>query len=573
MTGLIGPARAPAVLQLANPVRVTGASGEERRPTWSRDGGLIAYAAAPPDGGPRDIFVTQIGSGEPVNRTADNAGDDNNPTWSPDGNQIAFTSSRDGSFGYYVMPALGGAPQRVFGAFLQGNPQWSADGREIAGVVVDDKGGFAIEIASLQTRQNRRIRLEPIKSLAFDLRWSPDGRFFAFVEAVSLDAEAGQIWILRVADQTWLPVLDRRFTVWSPEWSRDGRTLYFVSNREGSMDLWQLAVAADGAPAKEPSRVTNGVGMRDATLSPDGKRLAYTRGSRIANIWRVPIKGDRAVTWADAEQLTFDDAFIEILNLSADGTRVYFSSDRSGNQDLWEMPAAGARKGQLRQLTTDPAPDWGPRLSPSGGELVFYSYRSGNRDVWIMPAAGGPPRQLTNDPSEDFFPAWSADGLQIAFGSERTGNPDIWIMPAGGGEARQLTHHPGGDVVPAWSPDGAWIYWITRRTGRPSLWRMPASGTDQQAEPFGDWAGLVGWSADGATMYAHKNASVWSVARNGTGIRQITAGDGDGRRFLGGGKPGTGAIAVAFATDGRFIYFSWAERAGDIWIMDVVERR
>src|SRR5688572_15284052 len=83
MTGLVGRGRAPAVLQLANPVRVTGTSGEERSPTWSRDGSLIAYAAASPDGGPRDIFVAQVGSGEPVNRTSDNAGNDSNPVWSP----------------------------------------------------------------------------------------------------------------------------------------------------------------------------------------------------------------------------------------------------------------------------------------------------------------------------------------------------------------------------------------------------------------------------------------------------------------------------------------------------------
>jgi Tol biopolymer transport system component len=504
MTGLIGPARPPSILQLGNPVRVTGVTGEERRPTWSRDGGLIAYAAAPPDGGARDIFVTQIGSGEPVNRTADNAGNDFNPAWSPDGNQIAFTSQREGTHGYYVMPALGGAAQRVFSAHPQGNPQWSPDGRELAGVTID-QGRQVIEIASIQTRQSRRVVLEPIKAQAFHLRWSPDGRFFALVEAVAPDAEAAQIWILRVEDQTWHPVLDRRFTVWSPEWSRDGRTLYFVSNREGSMDLWQLAVAADGAPASVPSRVTNGVGMWDAALSPDGKRLAYTRGNRVSNIWRVPIKEDRAVTWADAEQLTFDEAFIEMLSLSADGTRVYFSSDRSGNQDLWEMPVGAnpstglGRASTLRQLTTDPAPDWGPRLSPSGRELLFYSYRSGNRDVWVMPAEGGPPRQMTSDASEDFIPTWSRDGSQIAFGSVRSGNSDVWIMPASGGDARQMTRNPGPDGgVPLWSPDGAWIYYGSgRRAGGLGAWRMPANGTDAQAEPFGNWSQVIGWSADG----------------------------------------------------------------------------
>ena len=574
MTGVIGPASTPRVLQLANPVRVTGASGEERHPAWSRDGGLIAYAAAPPDGGPRDIFVTQVGSGEPVNRTADNAGHDFNPAWSPDGNQIAFTSNRDDSFGYYVMPALGGAAQRVFGAHPLGNAQWSPDGREIAGVMVNDQGKVAIEIASIQTRQSRRVILEPIKAQVFDLRWSPDGRFLTFVEAVARDAEAGQLWVLRLDGQAWYPVLDRRFTVWSPEWSRDSRTLYFVTNREGSMDLWQVAVAADGAPTGEPSRVTNGVGMWDAALSPDGKRLAYTRGNRVANIWRVPIKEDRPVTWADAEQLTFDDAFIEFLSVSPE--RVYFSSDRSSNQDLWELTLAGSQAGQpgkLRQLTTDPAPDWGPRLSPSGRELLFYSYRSGNRDVWVMPAEGGPPRQMTNDPSEDFLPVWSGDGSQIMFGSVRGGNSDLWILPASGGDARQVTRNPGPDGgLPLWSPDGAWIYYGSGRRGRLEAWRMPATGTEQQAERFGTWGQVLGWSADGATMYAVGNGGIWSVGKDGKGLRQITAGGGEAR-FLGGGKPGTGLIPTTLATDGRFIYFAWSQRVGDIWIMDVVDRR
>ena len=102
---------------------------------------------------------------------------------------------------------------------------------------------------------------------------------------------------------------------------------------------------------------------------------------------------------------------------------------------------------------------------------------------------------------------------------------------------------------------------------------MPANGTEKQAEPFGTWSHVIGWSADGATMYAHGEGSIWSVASDGKGLRQITAGGGDGRRFLGGGKPGTGAIPMTLSTDGRFIYFSWAERAGDIWIMDVVGDR
>jgi TolB protein len=181
---------------------------------------------------------------------------------------------------------------------------------------------------------------------------------------------------------------------------------------------------------------------------------------------------------------------------------------------------------------------------------------------------------MTTDASEDFIPVWSGDGSQIAFGSVRSGNSDLWIMPANGGDARQLTRSPGPDGgIPVWSPDGAWIYYGSGRGGRLRAWRMPVSGTEEQAEPFGDWNAVIGWSADGATMYASGNGVIWSVDKDGKGVRRITAGDGDGRRFLGGGKPGTGVIPMSVTTDGRFIYFSWAERVGDIWTMDVVGER
>ena len=363
MTGVIGPAAPPQALQLANPVRVTGASGEERHPAWSRDGGLIAYAAAPPDGGPRDIYVAQVGSGEPVNRTADNAGNDFNPAWSPDGNQIAFTSNRDGSFGYYVMPALGGAAQRVFGAHALGNAQWSPGGREIAGVMVDDQGKLAIEIASIQTRQSRRVILEPIKAQVFDLRWSPDGRFLAFVEAVAKDAEAGQtLGSCASKIKSGIPC----WTVGSPCGHRNDRvmaaTLYFVSNREGSMDLWQLAVAADGAPTGEPSRVTNGVGMWDAALSarrqtaglyprqPGRQYLARADQRRIGPP-PGPMRSSSPSTTRSSSSVSLSPGRAVTSAPIGPATRTCGSSRSAA--------ARTGQPGKLRQLTTDPAPDWG----------------------------------------------------------------------------------------------------------------------------------------------------------------------------------------------------------------------
>ena len=101
-----------------------------------------------------------------------------------------------------------------------------------------------------------------------------------------------------------------------------------------------------------------------------------------------------------------------MIDLSPDGERLLMSSDRSGNPDLWVMDVDGSG---MRQLTSDPTPDWSPRWSPDGRQIAFYNYRSGNRDIWVMPAGGGPATQVTSHEAADIFPAWSPDGERIAF--------------------------------------------------------------------------------------------------------------------------------------------------------------
>jgi Tol biopolymer transport system component len=180
-----------------------------------------------------------------------------------------------------------------------------------------------------------------------DLSWSPDDRFFAIVDAKNFVQDLGQLWVLRLADGEAFQVTDGFTKVWSPSWSSDGRSLYFVSNRGGGMDLWEQLLARDGKPLGNPRVVTAGIGMRHAVFSPDGAKLAYSRGRRVANVWRVPILEERPATWAEAEQLTFEEAFIEYFDVSPDGTHLMLNSDRNGNPDLWMLPLEGGKETTL----------------------------------------------------------------------------------------------------------------------------------------------------------------------------------------------------------------------------------
>jgi len=435
-------------------------------------------------------------------------------------------------------------------------PQWSGDGEELAGVVRASTG-FSVEVVSTRTRESRRLTL-PGRTRRLDLSWSPDGRFFAYVDAYGPYNDVSRLWLLNLADGEALAVTDGQTKVWSPSWSSDGRTLFFLSNRGGSMDLWQQALGPEGSLEGDPLPVTAGIGMRHAFFSPDGTKLAYSRGRLVANLWRVPILEDRPATWADAAPLTSDYARVEYVDVSPDGKRLAIASDRSGNMDLWTLPVGG---GEMMPLTTDRAPDWSPKWSPDGLELAFTSYRSGNREIWVMPAAGGPARRVTREEPygnrHSWFPVWAPDGQEMAFLISGSGSGGIFVIPSEGGEPRRVT----AGTRPRWSPDGKWLAFNNDRR----IWRVPAAGGDPEPLRLTSGPGVdPRWSLDGTLLFFtgvnDREGDLWALSLEDGSERPMT--DLAGKR---------GSLhSVCLATDGQYLYFCWDENLGDIWVMDVV---
>src|SRR5205807_6512375 len=75
----------------------------------------------------------------------------------------------------------------------------------------------------------------------------------------------------------------------SPVWSRDGKTLYYVSDRDGPRDIYALPIDGQGRPRNAPLRLTTGIGAQSIDFSPDGVHLVYAVYASSANVWALPI--------------------------------------------------------------------------------------------------------------------------------------------------------------------------------------------------------------------------------------------------------------------------------------------
>jgi beta propeller repeat protein len=208
---------------------------------------------------------------------------------------------------------------------------------------------------------------------------------------------------------------------------------------------------------------------------------------------------------------------------SPDGTKILFSSDRTGTYNIWVMDADG---NNLKRLTTTDfaaavVPDW----SPDGTQILFNSNQGsgGGWDFWVMNSDGSNQTQITFDHADYGHPRWSPDGTRIAFNSIRGGSSlNIWVANIDGTNMHQLTANAGENVSAEWSPDSSKICFSSNRSGNYNVYVMNADGTDQTpltSNPTDERGGCK-WSPDGKKLlFTRSNngqSDIWMMDPDGS---------------------------------------------------------
>lgn len=501
---------------------------------------------------------------------------------------IAIAGSAQSSAVYMTEPSL--SPDRKEIVFVSGGDIWSAPA----------EGGIARLLVAHPANESKPL-------------FSPDGRYLAFS---SNRTGNGDIYILEIASGSIRRLTFDDVAEQLDAWSRDGKWIYFSSSSRdiaGMNDVYRVA-ATGGTPMQvSADRYTSEF---EAAPLADGSIIFAARGNSAGQWWR---RGHSHLDESELWQKT-GDAYTQLTQrgakqmwpmVSPDGSKIFFMSDRSGQQNIWMMP----RGGQAKQVTnfTDGRVLW-PTISYDGQEIVFER----NFHIWKMKTDGGGAREVsitlrgaasspmiervalgsqirelslspdgkkvavaargeifaasakdggdavrvTTTPAAESYVTWSADSKRLVYSSERNGSMEIFQYDFTTETETQLTRGSNMDASPVFSPDGKSLAFI--RNSRSLMVLDMASKEEREVSKlYSDPAPLLGgdtvkWSPDGKWLAF---LTVSPETRSYTNVSVVPATGGTARpiSFLANSNSGS----LVWSPDGSYILFDTSQRTED----------
>ncbi|HET9531989.1 MAG TPA: hypothetical protein VFQ92_16635, partial [Blastocatellia bacterium] len=184
-------------------------------------------------------------------------------------------------------------------------------------------------------------------------------------------------------------------------------------------------------------------------------------------IWHISYPGGAA------QRIISDSKNYHNISLTAD-SQTLVAVQTELHSSIWVAPDAGA--GESRKVTFGTG-SYGEACYAPDGRIIYTSQASGNWDIWTMNADGSDRKQLTADAGVNLNQAVSPDGRFIVFASNRAGVFNIWRMNSDGSNLLRLTSR-GGEKYPHCSPDGKWVVYnsVDPQESLYSLWKVSVDG-------------------------------------------------------------------------------------------------
>lgn len=277
------------------------------------------------------------------------------------------------------------------------------------------------------------------------------------------------LWLVAPDGSGLQQLTDAEHADWRGDWSPDGSTIVFASQRAAFGDDGYIGDTAGG-------------------LQPYGLYLVTVEGGSTTHLlggWE-----DRDAFGVRGSGRAFNNSPV----WSPDGTRVAFTSDAAGEQSLYVMEAVA---GSEVQQVTDPSLEvYYPTWSPDGTRIAVSGRTDpeGALDLLVVGIDGSGAEALADDGANARMPAWSPDGSAIVFVSDRDSAGDLHLLDVASGEISELLASEDELRNPSWSPDGQWLVFESRTDEGTEIDLVRADGTDRlrltddpARDGFPDW--------------------------------------------------------------------------------------
>jgi TolB protein len=424
------------------------------------------------------------------------------------------------------------------------NPAWSPDGHEIA--VAEDRifdyegrnhSHSKLFAVSVDTGDRRLVTSQD----AVQPNWSPNGHRIAFWGVDK--GSRKDIWTVAARGGEPVPVTDDQPSDWNPVWSRDGKYLYFLSDRGGSMNLWRVPI--DEVSGRVTGRIEPATlpsaNSQHFSFSADGKALVYVEMNRREGTFQIDLDPTTATIAGQPVQITQGIRRYSSPQISEDEKSLVFVSAAEAQEDLYIIDRDS---GQLRQVTNDPAQDRVPRWSPDNRQIAFLSDRSGKYEIWKVNADGSGLEQITDVPDAELVDAiWSPDGQRLLYQVREVGS---FIIDPNKSRESQTPQPLSGRPIPgttpwAWSPDGKLIVGWQFDPQIPTTGLIIYSFADQKFERVTTHGNCPTWLSDSKRLLftdlgklysfnveTRKEREIYNVGRNSFGVLTLSK---DNRRL------------------------------------------
>jgi Tol biopolymer transport system component len=396
----------------------------------SRDGRYVAHVST--RDGKQSLWLRQVATTSNVEIVPPEEVRYAGVSFSPDGNYIYYaTYARGANLGQLRQVGVLGGGARLVMEDVDTAVTFAPDGTKFAFMRgYPDNGGSGLIVANADGSGARELvrRTLPRQFSYASLSWSPDGRLIAAGGSdvstlrghiAVIDATSGAEQVLPTPD--WRGVAD---VAWLP-----GSTALLVNAQESAGESSSqifLVEYPGGAARRLTNDLTSYAGL---SVAPDGRSFVCIRNDLRVAIWTLPL-GDPAKASAITAEAGSDDG-AQGLSVTSDG-RIVYTTEASGNPDIWIMAPDGSRR---VQLTSSPGQDVSPRATADGRYIVFVSDRDGAMNPWRMGADGSSPMRLSTDSIARSRVMPSSDG-QWVFYSTTSGEPRR--VSIGGGSSEPL---------------------------------------------------------------------------------------------------------------------------------------